>query len=213
MAIKVIIADDHPIVVKGYEGAFENIPNINVTGVAANGMEIIKLYNEHFPDITILDLSMPVLSGIDAAKEILKINSKAKLLFCSVCAQKNEIFRTYKIGGRGFISKEKTLPQFIEAIETIYNGKLFFDDFYTEEEYLKFSDVDEYSRLEGKALTEKEIEVLQFISQNFTNKEIAEKLFVSERTIEQRRRRMRAKLGLKGMKELVQYAFQFSEIK
>lgn len=211
MGINIIIADDHPLVRCGYKSEFEKVPNLNILGVAANGLELISLYEKFRPDITVLDISMPNLNGIEAATEILKINRNASLLFCSVTTQKSEIYKTYKIGGKGFISKEQPFSYMLKAVIEIYQGKLFFDNAFTRLDYENYSIANENIQLEGKELTEREKDVLRFMAQNFTNKEIAEKLFVSERTIEQRRRRMRAKLGLSGYTELIRYAFEFSK--
>lgn len=211
MGINIIIADDHPFVRYGYKSEFDKVPNLNIVGVAANGIELLNLYEELRPDITILDISMPSLNGIEAALEILKINKNSILLFCSVTTQKSEIYKTYKVGGKGFISKEKPLSHMVKAVNEIYQGKLFFDDVFTKQDFEHYSKVNENIQLEGKELTEREKDVLRFMAQNFTNKEIAAKLFVSERTIEQRRRRMRAKLGLSGYTELIRYAIEFSK--
>lgn len=210
MAINILIADDHPITRSGYLKELDSVPNIKVVGTAADGMKVIDLYEDLKPDVVIVDISMPLLSGIDAAKKILKNDKKANVLFCSVTIKKSEIFQTYNIGGRGFISKDKPVAKLIEAINTCYSGALFFDDVFTENDYHGYLAVKEEVSFHNQKITEKEKEVLELIAQNFTNKEMAEKLFVCERTIEQRRRRMRAKLGLKGSLELIKFAIDYT---
>lgn len=211
MSINVLIADDHPVFREGCESVFERDPNINCLGSASNGIELINLYENLLPDVTILDLSMPKLNGIEAAKKILSFNKKAKLLFCSVTTTKSEIYLTYKIGAKGFVSKDRKSSVLISAINKIYFGDFYFDEVFTKDDYENYSSAKKEIQLEGKELTEKEKEVLALISKNYTNREIAEKLFVCERTIEQRRRRMKAKLGLVSSLELIRFAIEYKD--
>lgn len=213
MAIRILIADDHPVFREGCESIFDKSPNIKCIGSASDGVELIDLYNELSPDIVLIDLSMPRLNGIDAARLILRNNKKARILFCSVTTTKSEIYQVYKAGAKGFISKDRKTPELVSAINKIYYGELYFDEVFTKEDYENYTSIKSEIRLEGKELTTKEKEVLELMAKNYTNKEIAEKLFLSERTVEQRRRRMRAKLGLVGSTELIRFAIEYSNNK
>jgi len=210
MTVRVLIADDHPVFREGCKSLFDKTPNITCVGAASNGIELVELFGKLKPDVILIDVSMPKLNGIEAAKLILKTDKKARILFYSVSTTKSEIYQMYKTGARGFISKDRKSPDLILAINQIYLGDIYFDDVFTLTDYENYSNICSEIKLEGKDLTPREKEVLELIAKNYTNKEIAETLFLSERTIEQRRRRIRAKLGLVGSTELIRFAIEYS---
>ncbi len=124
--ISVLIAEDHKLVRSGFIKLIEEVPELFVIADAENGNELIKAYFEKLPDIVISDISMPLLSGFDAAKKILANDSLARIIFLSMFDTDEYIYRAYKIGAKGLLSKNITSGELNYAIRKVLNGSLYF---------------------------------------------------------------------------------------
>lgn len=210
MSINILLGDDHPAILNGLKSYLVEKPNLNVVGACCNGVEVLEKYGECKPDVTILDISMPVLDGYEAAKRILQKNKNAKILFFSVSLCRAEIYQAYKLGAKGFVSKENELTIFEEAINSIYHNELYFDDCFTEKHFLEYDQVFKTTKKRPELLTKREKDVLPLVAQGFTNSQIADKLFLSVKTIEFHKKNLRRKLGLIGSAEFMKFALEFN---
>ncbi|MFA8343212.1 MAG: response regulator [Rhodothermaceae bacterium] len=211
MAINILIGDDHPAVINGMENYFNNKSDINIAAKCKNGKETIEKYCKLKPDIVILDIYMPVVDGYEAAKEILKVDENAKILFYSVSLKRAEIYQTYKLGGKGFISKERELTVFDNAINIVYKNQLYFDNCFTEEQYKEYDEALMSVRKGRENLTNREKDILPLTARGLTNTQIAQKLDLSVKTIEFHKKNIRRKLGQIDSAEFIKFALEFGE--
>lgn len=211
MATSILIGDDHPAILKGLTNYFKTRVNLDVVDTGINGQEILDKYQKHKPDVVILDISMPVLNGYETAKKILTTEEKANILFYSVNLSRSEIYSGYQLGGKGFISKGSELDVFEEAINEIIQGKLYFDDVFTEKHLEEYNESISFFGEKTRQLTLREKDVLAFAALGMKNQEISQKLFISVKTIEFHRNNIRKKLGLIGSAEFLKFAIEFSK--
>ena len=204
--IEILITDDHSIIRDGLKSMLANHPDIQVVAQAANGSEAIDFLKKHSVDIVLMDISMPILNGIEATKFITKQFPATRVIALSV-HEENEYLR-YMIneGARGYLSKDVSRDELIEAILAVAKGKKYFSS-------VIFDRLTAGSlSAEMPILTEREIEILRLITSEMTNQEIAEKLSLSVRTIDTHRRNILQKLKVKNTAGLVKYAIHLGII-
>jgi DNA-binding NarL/FixJ family response regulator len=213
MSIRVIVADDHNLFRKGIIGMLGADKDIFVVGEARNGKELIKMYFELQPDLVLVDISMPEMSGTDAVEKMIDKDPTAKALFLSMHEGEEYIYYTHKAGGKGLIGKNIEEGELIYAIRTIIDGNLYFGNAWKGkklEELIKkyeaVSNINEDEKL--GLLSGKEIEIFKLIGEGFTSNEIAEKLGIGKRTIDAHRVNIMQKFELKSYPELMKYAIQ-----
>lgn len=208
MSIKIILADDHPIIWNGFREICSKNSQLNLINTVENGEQLITSYMELLPDVIVVDISMPVLDGVEAFKRIKKINKNVKCIFYSFYGSKLEIYKLYQLGARGYICKSRNTSEILNAIKIVNEGNYYFDSSFTQKDYSKFQNslFNKNSRLEGRKLSKRESDILVLVSQGLTNKIIGQKLGISERTVEFHRRNIRQKFGLIGSSELVKFA-------
>lgn len=191
-SIKLIVADDHPMLVDGILGVIREMPFIELADSATNGRHLIaKLKQTNF-DIVLLDLNMPHLDGIESLKIIRKEFEKVKVIVFTSYGQQELIREIRKLGAEGYLIKNCTSIELKEAIETVATGGSWFQGM-----TLDVSTVDELDDFAKKyQITPREIEILRNIAEGLTSKEIGEKLFISEFTINAHRRNICRKLNI-----------------
>ena len=209
--IKIIIADDHQLFRSGVVELISDYDFIKVTGEAADGEELVRKYFELKPDIILADISMPLLSGIEAVKRIKKTDPDAKVLFLSMYDGEEYVYCCFKAGAMGLINKNINREELAEAIKKISEGEKYFND-YTETELEGL--FNKFEKRQGsfisEELTNREKSILNFISEGFTSHEIADKLKLSKRTIDTYRTNLIQKLHLRSLPDLIKYAIEFS---
>lgn len=206
--IKIFLVDDHRIIRDGIKAMLENT-NIQVIGEAENYQGLSGAISNGYPDIFLMDISLPEKSGIEIAKEILSKNKKVKIILLTMYIDETYIDKALKIGVSGYLHKNTTRQELIHAITEVYNNKLYFSDAVSKiitGNYVKKISTTEST--EKVTLTKREKEILKLFSEGFINKEIAEKLFISIRTVETHKNHIMQKLGLKTQVELVKYAIK-----
>lgn len=215
--IRILAADDHNLFRSGIINLLENENDIFIVGEAETGEELIKKYFELKPDIVLADISMPVINGIDALREIKKNDDNTKFLFLSMHEGEEYIYYCYKAGAKGLISKKVLKGELLYAIRTINEGNQYFGVGVTDDEikeilnkYDKREVKTRFKEVKNDILTEREIQILKLISDGLTSAEIAEKLFVSKRTIDSHRTNIMQKLNLKSLPELIKYAINYN---
>jgi DNA-binding NarL/FixJ family response regulator len=207
--IKILIADDHRLLIDGLRPLLEKQGNIKVVGIAMDGLEAIDLTLKHKPDIILLDISMPRLNGIDAARKILAERPNTKIIMLSMHADKRYIQTALQIGARGYILKESAAQEVIEAVDLVNKGELFFSLSVRDQvlrDYVKW--IRDNRQASESPLSGREREVLQLLAEGKSTKDIAALLYVSVKTIESHRKQIMDKLNLHSIAELTKYAIR-----
>ncbi|MDU0476970.1 nitrate respiration regulation response regulator NreC [Staphylococcus chromogenes] len=210
--MKIVIADDHAVVRTGFSMILNFQEDMEVVGTAADGVETYQMVMKYEPDVLIMDLSMPPgESGLIATSKILDSFPKTKILILTMYDDEEYLFHVLRSGARGYILKNAPDEQLLLAIRTVYKGETFIDPKMTTslvKEFVQSSDDASYSNDPFKILSKRELEILPLIAKGYGNKDIAEKLFVSVKTVEAHKTRIMDKLNLKSKPELVEYALK-----
>ena len=212
--ISVIIADDHPIFLLGLKEILESDSGIDLRGTANNGRGAIEIIEENKPDIAVLDFDMPDANAIDILDHLKETNSATKVLILTMHKGEDLFNRVMDKGALGFILKENAVQDVIEGIKMASKGKPFISPTISS---LLINRIRNHSKLEeDKAvlnqLTPSELKVIKLVAENLTSNQIAEKLFVSYKTIENHRANICSKLDLKGSNSLLKFALQNKKV-
>lgn len=205
--IRILLADDHDITRLGIREMLSGYEGLDVCGEASNGREAVKLAEELKPDIVLLDIDMPELSGIEATRQIKKILPDTEVLIYTMHDAEQLIRRALVAGARGFVLKSDIYNKLIEAIEALSRHKPFLNIKASEtvlESFVKSATEFE----EDAVLTDREREIVQLLAEGKSNKEIAATLGISIRTVETHRRAIMNKLKAGSFAELVHYAIR-----
>ena len=204
--IKVLVVDDHAMFRQGIRALLEGCEDVEVVGEATEGMEAIEKVRELAPQVVLMDISMPVMGGLEATRRIQKESPNTRVLVLTQYEDSEYILSLLRAGAKGYISKTATAPELISAIRTVDKG----------ESYLYPSAattlIEEYlTRVEGEKneyerLTDRERAILQLVAEGRTNREIADRLFLSVKTVLRHRTNVMEKLGFHNRTELIKYA-------
>ena len=206
--MRVLLADDHAIVRRGMRSLLETEESVEVVAEAADGLEALRLCEEHHPDLLILDVAMPRLNGIDVAARAQKMQPPPRAIMLSMHLDESYVMRSINAGARGYLLKDSTDEDLLPAIRAVAAGKSFFSPAVSgvlAEEYM------EQLRARGLTdsydlLTDREKEVLQLLAEGRSNKEVASLLEVGLSTVETHRANLMQKLNLHSTAEIVLYA-------
>jgi DNA-binding NarL/FixJ family response regulator len=207
-SLRIFIADDHDVMREGTRAVIERQPDWEVCGTAGTGREAIKQALALKPDIIVMDMSMPDLNGLDAAVQIRRRLPRTEILMFTAHETDELIRQVYEAGAKSFIFKSEAHHFLVEAIQSLSQHKPFFTNKVSEVLFAKM-----LSRSEGKAqtgvrLTAREREIVQFLAEGKSNKEVAGALGVSIRTAETHRANVLRKLNLDSLASLVRYAIR-----
>lgn len=213
-AIKVLLVDDHELILLGIKRILSAVPNVELVGTASNGEETIDKIRLLQPDIVILDIDIPKISGIDLTENIQKNFPNTKVILHTSYVDEEHIVKGFELGASGYVPKNFKPEDLIEAITTVHQGKrylkgivsdIFMESFFKEKQIKKEK---EETPAPDEVLTKREIEVLKLISQGMTNQEMAETLFISVRTVEVHKANIMKKLNMNSTADLVKYAIK-----
>lgn len=206
--IKVILADDHAMIRDGIKSLLSKNKELVIAGEAKNGKEVLALYTTLAPDLVIMDISMPDMNGMDAAQLILQQNAEAKIIMLSMYDDEEYISRCMETGVKGYVVKNETGGELDHAVNTVLKGQNYFSPQVQKVIFNKYSSVVGKKNIKEQEvrLTSREIEIVQLISEGLTSPEMAEKLFISPRTVETHRANLMKKMGVKNSIELVKKA-------
>ncbi len=206
--IRVLIADDHTVVRAGIRLLLEKQEDIEVVGEARDGYEAVAREQELAPDIVLMDLAMPGLSGLEATRRITKEGKGAKVVALTMHQDDEYFFQALNAGASGYVLKEISPGELVAALRAVHQGGVWFHPGLGRkllDDYLHRVEMGEERESFGR-LTEREREVLRLIAQGHTTREIAEMLCLSPRTVERHRANIMGKLDLHNRAELVRYA-------
>ena len=204
MATRVFIVDDHPVVVAGLQSLLGQLENIEVAGAASNSFEAISFLKAHAVDVILLDINLPDVSGIDLCRKIRKDFPEIKILGISTFSDRSYISRMIENGAAGYLMKSASAGQIAEAIETVLNGKMYVS--VSMEHVLRPLSVTAPGNL--AVLTKREKEILGLIAEGLTNNQIAEKLFISQLTVDSHRKNLLTKLNVNNTASLIRVAME-----
>jgi DNA-binding NarL/FixJ family response regulator len=204
--IKIVIADDHPIVRAGLKQILADASDIEVVGEAGDGHEILKLIRKRGVDVVLLDITMPGLMGLDALKQMSVENPKLPILVLSMHPEEQYAIRVLKAGASGYLTKAAAPEQLIGAIRKVYRGGRYVSSALAEKLVLGLKSG--ATGLPHETLSDREYQVLCAISSGKTVKEIAAELSLSEKTISTYRNRILEKMNMKSNAELTHYTIK-----
>ena len=212
--IKIILVEDHQIVRDGIKALLAEGPDIEIIGEAQNFSELREILNSKLPDIIIMDISLPETSGIEITTYITEKYQSTKVLILSMYTEEDFIFNAIKAGAKGYLPKNTTRKELLDAISAIHNGAEFYSD--TISNIILKSYVNKAKSADNKnvkinkedLLTHREIEILKHYAEGYSNQEIADKLFISIRTVESHKNHIMQKLELKSTVDLIKFAIK-----
>lgn len=201
--IRLIIADDHPLLIQGLISILKEEENIQVLGQASDGVMALELIRKFDPDIAILDIQMPDPGGLQIAELLRNENNKTKLIVLTMFKEESLIKKVLKLGVRGYVLKENAIDDIIDSINIVYEGGIYLSNNVSEVIRDNSSDL-----LSGsyQILTPTEKKILRLIGEGKSSKEIANELFISSKTVENHRGNICKKLGVTGFSALIKYA-------
>ncbi len=206
--VRILLADDHTVMRAGLRLLLERHENFEVVGEAADGREAVEIAAAQKPDVVVMDVAMPHLNGVEAARQILSRNPDIAIVMLSMHSDESYVLRSLKAGARAYLLKDSAEADLIAAIQAITEGRSFFSPgvrALLKEDYIyrlqKFGADDTY-----ELLTAREREVLQLVAEGRSNKEVASLLGLSLYTVETHRTHILQKLNLHSVPELILYA-------
>jgi two-component system, NarL family, response regulator NreC len=208
--IRIVVCDDHALVRLGLQRLLECEPDLEVVGEAASAGEAIQLVVDEHPEVLLLDIVMPVRSGIDALPDLRRAAPSTKVLMLSMQEDPAYVRRAFAAGASGYVLKDAAGAELVEAIHTVAEGRRYVHPFLGAR--LASAGAGAETTTSRDPLSEREHQVLRLLALGHTNQEIAKQLFLSLRTVETHRGRIVRKLGVRTRAELVQYAFSSGEL-
>ncbi|WDT93189.1 response regulator transcription factor [Thermoleophilum album] len=204
--VSVLLADDHAIVRSGLRMLIDRQPDMRVVGEAADGVEAIALARALDPDLCVLDVSMPRISGLEATREIRALRPNVRVLVLSMHEDDDYFLQALAAGASGYVVKRAADTDLLEAIRTVAAGGTFVSGERQRELLAAWRERGREAL--DDPLTPREREVVKLVAEGFTNRQIAELLTLSEKTVESHRANVLAKLGMRDRVELVRYAIK-----
>jgi DNA-binding NarL/FixJ family response regulator len=211
MPLRILVADDHEVVRRGLRALLQARPGWEVCGEAASGREAVERARELRPDIAILDITMPELNGLEAARRILRVAPRTQVLILTMHDSDELVQEVLATGARGYVLKSDAGRDLVAAVEALAEGRPFFTARVADlvlSGYLRGSAAPARREPPARRLTGREREVLQLLAEGRTNKEVAALLAISVKTVETHRANIMRKLNLHSISELVHYAIR-----
>lgn len=214
--IRVILVDDHQIVRDGIKALISEDPSIQIVGEAASGEEFELLIQNEKPDIVLMDINLPDTTGIELTQKTVEKYPNINILMLSMHMSDEFITNSIEVGAKGYLPKTTSQKELLEAIKTVSKGIEYYNtevsDVLLKSYIRKTKNASKEKEEITIQLTKREVEILVLFAQGFSNKEIADKLFISIRTVESHKNNIMQKLDLKSTVELVKYAIKHKMI-
>ncbi len=207
--IKVLLVEDHTIVRKGLRSLLDAEPEIEVVGEAEDGRQAVERVKQLTPDVVLMDITMPVLNGLEATRQIKKTHPNTRVLILTVHSTEEYIFQILRAGASGYLVKQAAVPELISAIQAVYRGDSYLSPAVSRilvEEYSRTAEattMDHFDKLTGR-----ERQVLQLVAEGRSSRDIAHLLGISIKTVEAHRAHIMEKLDLHTAADLTRYAIR-----
>lgn len=202
---RIVLVDDHQMLIDGLSAILSHYPEIEIIKSYTNGNLLVEEINIVQPDIVLTDISMPMIDGYEMTKQIKKLRPATQVIAVSMSGNIADINKMLDVGISGYVLKNAGNQELIDAIRKVAQGKMYFSDDVTEE-MVKNKHAKPEKKEDQPTLTDRELEILQLIVQELSNAEIADKLYISERTVETHRKNMIRKFNTKTIVGLIKYA-------
>ena len=203
---RILLADDHKIVLEGLRSLLE--PEFELVGMAENGRTLLRLSDQLKPDAIVVDISMPLLNGIEAVRQIKEISPDISIVFLTMHPDVTYAARAFEVGASGYVLKHSAPSELVTAIHAAMKGQIYITPAIAGELIQSFKDRNHFQKETTAELTPRQREVLQLLAEGHSGKEIADILCISPRTVEYHKYRMMEELGIKTSSELVGYAIK-----
>jgi len=205
--IRILVADDHLIFREGLRKLLDSEDGLTIVGEAANGNDCVKLIAKLKPDILLLDLRMPDKDGLAVLEEVNFDSLPTRVIVLTAAEDDRDVVRAMRLGARGIVLKQSASDLLVKSIYKVYGGEIWLDNHMTAEVMKAFTkSADSGPRREKPLLSDREKEIVQLVAQGYRNKEIGEKLFISEQTVKNHLHNIFDKLGVSDRLELALYA-------
>lgn len=204
--ISVVIADDHAIVRQGIASLLNTHDELHVSGEASDGQELLRLVHRLRPQVALLDISMPGMNGITATMRLPKVSPATKVVLLSMFAERDFVIRALEAGARGYVTKQSIGIDLAQAILAVARGEFYLSPDVTSLVVSDYLSAIRFRPERGDQLTLREREILQLIAEGRTNKEIAEQLQTSIKTVDTHRTHIMKRLNIHDLAGLVKYA-------
>ncbi|MFA8436518.1 MAG: response regulator [Marinifilaceae bacterium] len=201
---RVMLVDDHKLFRSGLRFLLNDIPEIKVVGEAANGREFLEMAADEILDIVLMDINMPEMNGLEATREALKLYPHLKIIVLSMHGEEEYYDQMVDAGVQGFLLKNSGADELNAALQSVINGGTYF----SQELLVGILDKKKQKNFQSEVvkLTQRELEVLKLICEGYSNVDIAEQLFISQRTVDRHRSNLLSKTGCRNSTSLVMYA-------
>lgn len=196
--LNILIADDHLIVAGGVKAILDSTEHVTVVGTVENGKQVLDYVNKNPVDVVLMDINMPIMNGVDCTQTLKKQHPNTKVIALTMYNRKQFIRELIEAGADGCILKSNSGKELLEAIDRVQSGKTYFDQL---NEFIDAPETFKAYKLSGR-----EIEIIEFISEGFTSKEIAERLFISEHTVKTHRKNIFRKTKVTNADQLIKWA-------
>jgi len=212
--IRIIIADDHTIFRQGLRMLLAQEDDMEVVGEAADGIEALELAKKHNPDIILLDIAMPTMDGVQVATTIKKHLPRIKIIVLTSYSDDQFLYEFLKLGVSGFVLKDSASQELIYSIRKSHEGMVFFDPSVSKKVMEKFTQVSggKSDFVNYGKLSDREKEVLRLVAEGCATKEVADKLYISPKTVENHRANIMKKLNIRDRTGLTKYALRLGLI-
>ena len=205
---KVLLADDHTIVREGLLSLLREQPDIAIVGTAENGREAVEKAQRSFADIVVMDISMPLLNGIEATQRLRGLLPQTKVIILTMYADNDYVLRALRAGARGYLLRKAAAAELLQAIHAVERGDFYLSSEISRVVIERFLSSEGSVAEEAEALSDRERQVLQLVAEGHTNRRIATTLGISPKTVDTHRTRLMMKLDIHDTAGLVRYAIR-----
>jgi two-component system response regulator NreC len=209
MSVRILITDDHGVMRAGLHALLQDEPGIEVVGEAINGEQALHLARELLPDIVLLDIGLPDMNGIEATRRLREISTQIQVLILTIFEDERFLREAIEAGASGYIIKRAAAEELIAAIQAVSQGYMYIHPAVTHLLLKDFTPIIHPQEKALETLTPRELEVMGYIIRGYTNRQTAEMLCISVRTVEGHRANLFGKLNLKNRVELVEFAEKY----
>ena len=209
MTVRVLLVDDHPIVLQGLRRLLESKPDFLVVAEASDGLEVIGLTERYHPDVVIVDLMMPGLNGLEVTRQLCQRQEGTHVIVFSMHKDDDYVIQALRNGAQGYVIKDTGPAEVVQAIHQVMEGRRYLSPVIAERIGAQLLDHPNQALKDPyEQLTNRERVVLQLVAEGYTGQEIADLLTISRRTVEQHRASIMRKLGFQNQREIVRYAIR-----